>query len=78
MPESYNSGCEPLLLPTERPRCPKCKSRMALARIKFGPAHADLRMFECPKCDHVHNVLVEDPMKSANAGWQHSELKPPR
>ena len=68
---------EPPLLPTERPRCPKCQGRMMLARIEPGPAHFDLRTFECPKCEHVEKRLVEDPMNSAKAGWQNSGLKPP-
>jgi len=50
---------------------------MLLARIE-GPAHSDLRTFECPKCAHVQRVLVEDPMKSAKAGWQYSGLYPPK
>ena len=58
-------------------RCPKCPGRMLLARIEPGPAHSDLRTFECPKCEHVQRVLVEDPMKSAKAGWQDSWLYPP-
>jgi Zn ribbon nucleic-acid-binding protein len=62
----------------ERPRCPKCQGRTMLARIEPGPAHSDLRTFECPKCEHVQRVLVEDPMQSAKAGWQDSGLNPPR
>ena len=76
MPQAYHS--EPSLLPIERPRCPKCQGRMMLARIELGPARADLRTFECLKCEHVHKVLVEDPMNSGNAGWQNSDLKPPK
>jgi transcription elongation factor Elf1 len=49
---------------------------MMLARIELGPALADLRTFECPKCEHVHKVLVEDQRNSGNAGWQNSDLKP--
>jgi len=78
MPQPYTRP-EPSLLPIERPRCPKCQSgRMILARIDPGPAGSDLRTFECPKCEHVHKVLVEDPMNSGNAGWQNSDLKPPK
>jgi len=50
---------------------------MMLARIELGHAHADLRTFECPACEHVHKVLVEDSMNSGNAGWQDGDLKPP-
>ena len=42
---------------------------MMLAKIEHGPGGADLRSFECLKCDHVQRVLVEDPLKSANTGW---------
>jgi hypothetical protein len=69
---------EPSLLPIERPRCPKCQGRMMLARIEHGPNHSDLRTFECPKCEHVHKVLVEDPLKSANSGWMAGGLKAPK
>jgi hypothetical protein len=70
---------EPSLLPTERPRCPKCQGgRMMLAGIEPGPAGSDLRTFECPQCEHVHQVLVEDPLKSANTGWTKSDLYPPK
>jgi hypothetical protein len=51
---------------------------MMLARIEPGPDHSDLRTFECPKCEHVHKLMVEDPMESTtSAGWQNGELKPP-
>jgi hypothetical protein len=50
---------------------------MMLARIEPGPGHSDLRTFECPKCEHIQKLMVEDPLKSADAGWQYSGLKPP-
>jgi ribosomal protein S27AE len=76
MPLAY-SHSDPSLLPTERPRCPKCQGRMILASIEPGPAHSDLRTFECPKCAHVEKKLVEDPMNSAKPGWQNSGLRAP-
>jgi hypothetical protein len=51
---------------------------MMLAHIEPGPAHSDLRTFECPKCEHVQKMLVEDPMKSANAGWTNGDLNAPK
>jgi hypothetical protein len=51
---------------------------MMLARIEPRPAGSDLRTFECPKCEHVHQVLMEDPIKSDKAGWQSSALEPPK
>jgi hypothetical protein len=41
------------------PACPKCRARMMLARIMPAGVGFNLRTFECPKCDHVHEVLVE-------------------
>ena len=76
MPEHYTRP-DPSLLPIERPRCPKCQGRMMLARIEPGPAHNDLRTFECPKCEHVLRTTAQDPMKSGSTGWQHSGLKAP-
>lgn len=51
---------------------------MMLARVEPGPAAgSDLRTFECPKCDHVLQALVQDPIKS-RSGWTHSDLIPPK
>jgi hypothetical protein len=69
---------EPSLLPIDRPPCQKCQGRMMLARIEPGPAHFDLRTFECPKCAHVQKTVVKDPMNSAMSGWQNSGLHPPK
>jgi hypothetical protein len=78
MPQ-FHTRTEPSLLPIERPRCPKCQSgRMMLARITPGPGGSDLRTFECPKCEYVHKVVVEDPLKSAGTGWTNSGLNPPK
>ena len=76
MLRAYSS--DPTLLPFERPRCSKCQGRMMLAQIEQGPGGADLRTFECPKCEHVQKVLVEDPLKSANTGWTAGGLRPPK
>jgi hypothetical protein len=76
MPQAY-SRSDPSLLPIERPRGPKCQGRMMLARIERGPGHSDLRIFECPKCEHVVRTMVEDPMKSADTGWTAGGLRPP-
>jgi hypothetical protein len=77
MPAAYNH-IGPSLLPIERPRCPKCQGRMMLARIELAPAHCDLRTFECQKCEQVHKIRVEDPLKSANIGWTAGGLAPPK
>ncbi len=37
---------------------------MRLTRIESVPDGSDLRTFECAKCEHIHKVLAEDPMKS--------------
>ena len=48
------------------------------ARIEPGPNGADLRTFEnVLTAKHVPQTLVEDPMKSGNAGWINSALKSP-
>jgi hypothetical protein len=52
-----------------------------LARITPGAASGfDIRTFECPACDHVHQLVVAlaDPMKSREtAGWLQGELRAP-
>jgi hypothetical protein len=79
MPDSQSSPFDShSLTAIERPKCPKCSTRMSLARISPAPGGYDLRTFECTKCKHVHKTLVAlDPMKSGTANWQHSPLKPP-
>jgi len=78
MPDPHSHFTGPWLMPIERPRCPKCISRMNLARIIPGPKGYDLRNFECEKCDHVVTLAVAtDPMKSDKVGWLAGELKPP-
>ena len=68
---------EPSLIPIQRPPCPMCQGRMMLTLIVPGPAHFDTRTFECSKCEHVHQVLVEDPLQPANTSWMAAGLKPP-
>jgi ribosomal protein S27AE len=77
MPESH-ARAEPSLVSIERPRCPKCQSRMMLASIESGPNGADLRTFECPKCEYVHKMLIEDPAEIIQHWLMAGELKPPK
>jgi transposase-like protein len=44
---------------THRPACPKCHAYMMLARIMPARPGYDRRTFECPQCDHLHEVMVE-------------------
>jgi hypothetical protein len=62
-----------------RPPCPKCKAKTMQARITPGRSGFDIRRFECPACDHVHQrVALADPMKSAAmAAWLRGELRAP-
>jgi hypothetical protein len=51
-----------------------------LARITPGFSGFDIRTFECPACDHVHQrvIALVDPMKSREtARWLHGELRAP-
>jgi hypothetical protein len=51
-----------------------------LARITPARSGFDIRTFECPACDHIHQRVVElaDPMKSREtAGWLRGELHAP-
>jgi hypothetical protein len=51
-----------------------------LAGITLTPSGFDIRTFECPACDHIHQQVVElpDPMKSfETAGWLRGELRAP-
>jgi hypothetical protein len=65
MPLAYHRS-DPSLLPIDRPRCPKCRGRMLLARIEPGPAHSDLRTFECPKCAEISRNARQGQPASTN------------
>ena len=62
----------------ERPTCPACKHRMALARISPGERGVGERTFECSTCGRIEKLSMSvDPMKTGAVGWLASELKPP-
>jgi DNA-directed RNA polymerase subunit RPC12/RpoP len=43
----------------ERPNCPKCGTRMMLARIEPDEPDHDKRTFECPGCQHAESIVVK-------------------
>jgi hypothetical protein len=62
-----------------RPSCPKCQTTTMLARITQSPSGFDIRTFECPACDQVHQtVVLTDPMKSTvTNAWLRGQLTAP-
>jgi Zn finger protein HypA/HybF involved in hydrogenase expression len=44
----------------KQPHCPRCTSRMMLARISPGPLGFEHRRFECPTCASIENEVVAD------------------
>jgi hypothetical protein len=61
--------------PNDRPMCPVCKHKMALARISAGQRGFEIRTFECSTCDRTENIsLAVHPMKTDAVGWFASEL----
>jgi hypothetical protein len=79
MADIHSRSNGPSMWALERPACPKCQTRMSLARIMPGPKGYDLRNFECARCDHVITLTVStDPMKSDSVGWFAGELKAPK
>jgi hypothetical protein len=73
---SHTSG--PSLTPIERLRCPKCQTRMSLARIVPGPKGFDHCNFECGSCNHVATKTVcIDPMASGSANCVNADFSPP-
>jgi uncharacterized protein (UPF0212 family) len=40
------------------PACPMCRTHMMLARITPPRVDYDMRTFECPQCEYVHEVMV--------------------
>jgi hypothetical protein len=69
-----------VMITVHRPPCPKCQTTTMLARIAPGPSGFDMRTFECPACEHVHQRAVElvDPMQSQETlSWFQGELRAP-
>jgi len=78
MLDSHPSSTGPPLSPIERPRCQYCQIRTKLVGVVAGLAGHELRIFACPRCDRVHQVLVvSDPMNGDARGWLEGELKSP-
>jgi hypothetical protein len=72
------SSTQQFLTAIERPRCPRCQTRMTLERVSRGPIGFEHRLFECPKCDQVEiSVFASDPFKSNATGWLDGELRAP-
>jgi hypothetical protein len=62
----------------DRPMCPTCKHRMALARISPGNRGFEERTFECVSCHRIEKLSFRvDPIKTDALGWLAGELKPP-
>jgi hypothetical protein len=71
------SDCE--LLQVTRPRCPKCKKRMATAAVEEGPEGFERRSFECFRCARREEIVVAcDPMDPDAVGWLSSNLRAPK
>ena len=66
------------LLAIQRFRCPKCRTRMMLARISPGPYRSRGSHVRTLQCGHVEKIVIAlDPMKSGAVGWFAGELQPP-
>jgi uncharacterized protein (UPF0212 family) len=57
MPESHPLP-DYINVQIQRPACPRCHTHMMLARIMPARIGFDIRTFECPRCDHVYEVMV--------------------
>jgi hypothetical protein len=61
----------------KRPTCKRCGVRTMLARISPDAPGFEVRLFECPECQHLVIERVDtDPLEQAK-GWLAGELRPP-
>ncbi|QDW41643.1 response regulator [Bradyrhizobium sp. KBS0727] len=69
----------PELLPTQRPRCPRCQMRMISAAVTAAAKGFEDRTFECTRCGYVETkLLIADPLVSPTAiAWTNAGLKRP-
>jgi hypothetical protein len=55
-----------------------CQGSMTLLCIGPARVNFDARTFECVRCSHVEEILVEtDPMQSDVLGWLFGDLRAP-
>jgi hypothetical protein len=64
--------------PIERPRCPRCRTRMLLARRIQISSTSEKRTFDCPKCTFIQTQISDDPLKSDALRWLSGELGRPQ
>jgi hypothetical protein len=62
---------------SSQPSCPTCASKTMLARVAHGFSGFDIRTFECPVCDHIHQIVIDlaDPMESTETNGRLHGLK---
>jgi hypothetical protein len=58
MSEPHSTSDDPSKILAEHPLCPKCTTRMMLARIMPGSKGRDMHSFECRKCRYIHVITV--------------------
>jgi hypothetical protein len=66
-----------LLMPIERPRCGRWRTRMNLSSIVPRPDHSEKRTFECPNCEFIEITVVSDPLKSGEVNRLADNIRPP-
>ena len=54
-----------------RTLCPTCRTEAVLARITPGHSGFDIRTFECPACEDVHQLVAAlvDPDEIPTNNW---------
>jgi len=65
---------DPELSPIQRPRCPKCQTRMKTASVSHGPIGFEKRAFACPKCGQSETRMLADPLETDALRWLSGEL----
>jgi uncharacterized Zn finger protein len=61
----------------ERPRCPKCQSRMEIQHITSARSGFEHWTLRCTKCGLIHETQVNaDPMKSDVIGRETATFAP--
>jgi hypothetical protein len=68
---------EPSLISYRASSLPEVSGPDDVGSYRTRDRRADLRTLNA-RSEHVHRVLVDDPMKSEVAGSTHSELMPPK
>jgi hypothetical protein len=57
------SGHSSLEMTCGRPLCPQCRAPMWSVRVEWENSAEDTHIFQCPRCEHSHDIVFPQKRK---------------